>query len=584
MIFDVLTEPWMGVVDKETGKVLKVGLRDYIVNAHMYKCSAENKDFAIVRRLQQRLAEAVVVDIYGRRVNDELMSAFNNGRFDANKVDAYFDECIKNGTSFDLFDEEKPFMQVDAKTAENVFKENSIASVSSINAKQCGGNNKVFFQHVDVNDYIENFGGGDNRDSYYDEAQIDGRHIEFANSVKFDEYMNLILMESCIAGMRGQSYVPGLICMPSPPAMYHFDTVEDKSLFSSILLNIAHDDSGCDDGIPVWKWDSYNYAVNSMLQKKYQVPLLEGMFFPVTYLRPDYRSIDMEKKTIKRIYKSIMLFKAPDGSDMMKTARQFWLINKEPSVTVIPKSKNKDVMTGMEFTNSNEVWMGIRAYANIFGNHSAPRVLRGSLYEALFAADLKLKARRGEAEEDETVKTEMTAYYVSKDRGSFLSQGKYPCMLPECILDDQLKKQATDMFIDMIGMEYVPYGSDKNKAGIAKRMQQKIGDIETALSSIGEQLFTKNKFNLVTVRNTTMNRYWRYCENLFKNFFIPDIDGIKKSAYCSQEEYMEALKSIVDKYADDASGYANKLIYSIPIPKGKSIAVRKALAKNGGKK
>ena len=104
----VLTEPWMGVVDKETGEVLKVGLRDYIVNAHMYKCSAENKDFAIVRRLQQRLAEAVVIDIYGRRVNDELMSAFNNGRFDADKVDAYFDECIKNGTSFDLFDEEKP--------------------------------------------------------------------------------------------------------------------------------------------------------------------------------------------------------------------------------------------------------------------------------------------------------------------------------------------------------------------------------------------------------------------------------------------------------------------------------------------
>ena len=81
-------------------------------------------------------------------------------------------------------------------------------------------------------------------------------------------------------------------------------------------------------------------------------------------------------------------------------------------------------------------------------------------------------------------------------------------MLPECILDDQLKKQATDMFIDMIGMEYVPYGSNKNKAGIAKRMQQRIGDIETALSSIGEQLFTKNKFNLVTVRNTTMNWYW----------------------------------------------------------------------------
>lgn len=93
-----------------------------------------------------------------------------------------------------------------------------------------GGNNKVFFQHVDVNDYIENFGGIDNRDSYYDEAQIDGRHIEFT-IVCIDEYMNLILMESCIAGMRGQSYVPGLICMPSPPAIAALITAEDKAYF-----------------------------------------------------------------------------------------------------------------------------------------------------------------------------------------------------------------------------------------------------------------------------------------------------------------------------------------------------------------
>ena len=32
---------------------------------------------------------------------------------------------------------------------------------------------------------------------------------------------------------------------------------------------------------------------------------------------------------------------------------------------------------------------------------------------------------------------------------------------------------------------------------------------------------------------------------------------------------MEALRSIVDKYVDDVSGNANRLIYSIPIPKGR---------------
>ena len=46
--------------------------------------------------------------------------------------------------------------------------------------------------------------------------KLTGDILNFANSVKFDEYMNLILMDSCIAGMRGQSYVTGLICIPSP--------------------------------------------------------------------------------------------------------------------------------------------------------------------------------------------------------------------------------------------------------------------------------------------------------------------------------------------------------------------------------
>lgn len=54
--------------------------------------------------------------------------------------------------------------------------------------------------------------------------------------------------------------------------------------------------------------------------------------------------------------------------------------------------------------------------------------------------------------------------------------------------------------------------------------------------------------------------------------------------HLNQRFRMGSFFAYYDKYVDDASGYANRLIYSIPIPKGKSIAVRKALAKNGGKK
>lgn len=69
-MFNVLYEPWMGVVDMNGNEAL-VGLRDYLVNAHLYKCSAENKQFAVLRRLQQRLAETFVMDIFGINIDTE---------------------------------------------------------------------------------------------------------------------------------------------------------------------------------------------------------------------------------------------------------------------------------------------------------------------------------------------------------------------------------------------------------------------------------------------------------------------------------------------------------------------------------
>lgn len=69
-MFNILYEPWMGVIDMN-GNETQVGLRDYLVNAHLYKCSAENRQFAVLRRLQQRLAETFVMDIFGLNIDTE---------------------------------------------------------------------------------------------------------------------------------------------------------------------------------------------------------------------------------------------------------------------------------------------------------------------------------------------------------------------------------------------------------------------------------------------------------------------------------------------------------------------------------
>lgn len=596
LIFNILTEPWMGVVDKKSGTLHKVGLREYLVNAHLYKCSAENEDFAILRRLQQRLAESVIIDIYGRHVsediNDELMKVYASGKFSEEKIDDYFKTCIDNGISFDLFDVERPFMQVDKNTAATAFKgASNIVSVASINPRQSSGNNKMFFQHVPVDDYMKAKGGLDKRQSFYDDAYMNSFPGENAYSVTFEEYVNLLLLRHCVAGFGGNGYKCGIACVGKPPVMYQVDEYgPEQSLFSSILLNIVYDEStGTDDGTPLWKWNSYNDAMNSILPNEYKIPLLTGLIFPIMYIRPDYNSIDIKNKTISRIYKAGIPFKIPGTkTDTLEPLRQDWLLNHEPSVATIIRKVNKDESrhVGVSFSIANKEWLNIKTYANVYDKNAAPQVLKHSLYERLVQTTLKLTNEDDADLMDEyEIQVELTAYYISMDKSSYLSQGKYQCFLPNFILNDQLKFGAVSSFIDRIGPDnYQIAGSDKFKIGIANYLKRKIHDINTTLSVVGEQKTEKNKTNLITVEDTLMNRYWRYCENLFKNLFIRDLDSVKKSDYDMPEEYMEALKNIIEKYEKEVFGYANQLIRCIPIPKGKTIVVKKELVKKGEKK
>ena len=92
------------------------------------KCSAENKQFAVLRRLQQRLAETFVMDIFGINIDTEA-ALINAGHFDADEIDAYIRNCENSGVSFDLFDENRPFMQTDKITYEKVFKNKLVLKI-----------------------------------------------------------------------------------------------------------------------------------------------------------------------------------------------------------------------------------------------------------------------------------------------------------------------------------------------------------------------------------------------------------------------------------------------------------------------
>ena len=550
-MFNILYEPWMGVIDMN-GNETQVGLRDYLVNAHLYKCSAENRQFAVLRRLQQRLAETFVMDIFGLNIDTET-SLLDTGYFDAKKIDTYIKQCKESGVSFDLFDENRPFMQTDKKTFEKIFKSKKSVSVATINPRMGSGNNKVFFNNVSTKNYIENTAAEDCRDSYYDSVYNKKYTVENAEVVSFAEYMNLLLIAHCIAGQGGAGYRSGLMCVGVPPILYHIDSDKNQTLFHSILMNIAFDSKhNVKNDAPLWRWATYERGkenLNSCKTDTVNVPKMEGMFFPVMYLYPDLSSIDETNKTISKVYKiNIDLGEA----DLIAAARERWIEETEPSVSIKEiKTASRTFKTGTRFAESNRSWLDIKTYANVYDG-GAPKCLAGfKLTSGYDSFDM----------EDVFGRPIMTAYYLAMEQAKYLVQGEYQCYLPLCILRDQNKKIVSKGFITAA-------------ENMAYQLIRDIKTVDKALNS-SDPASDNNKHEIQTVERVLGNRFMRYCEGLFKKEFIPEIAKIDDD----DDFYTETLKEKLNNYISKMAGYSWQLIYQVPVPYGKSIEAQKIYEK-----
>lgn len=550
-MFNILYEPWMGVIDMN-GNETQVGLRDYLVNAHLYKCSAENRQFAVLRRLQQRLAETFVMDIFGLNIDTET-SLLDTGYFDAKKIDTYIKQCKESGVSFDLFDENRPFMQTDKKTFEKIFKSKKSVSVATINPRMGSGNNKVFFNNVSTKNYIENTAAKDCRDSYYDSVYNKKYTVENAEVVSFAEYMNLLLIAHCIAGQGGAGYRSGLMCVGVPPILYHIDSDKNQTLFHSILMNIAFDSKhNVKNDAPLWRWATYERGkenLNSCKTDTVNVPKMEGMFFPVMYLYPDLSSIDETNKTISKVYKiNIDIGEA----DLIAAARERWIEETEPSVSVREiKTASRIFKTGTRFAESNRSWLDIKTYADVYDG-GAPKCLAGfKLTSGYDSFDV----------EDVFGHPIMTAYYLAMEQAKYLVQGEYQCYLPLCILRDQNKKIVSKDFITAA-------------ENMAYQLIRDIKTVDKALNS-SDPANDNNKHEIQTVERVLGNRFMRYCEGLFKKEFIPEIAKIDED----DDFYTETLKEKLNNYISKMAGYSWQLIYQVPVPYGKSIEAQKIYEK-----
>jgi CRISPR system Cascade subunit CasA len=141
MKFNVLTDPWIPVRD-EKGEITKLGVMPLLKNAHHY---VEVSDaLPIYEYGIYRFLFAFLMDTYKPEIDDDIRDLYDEGQFDSERLENYVADCEKEGASFDLFDPERPFMQVPLSSWDD---DKAKKPIAYLNPTLPTGNNHIHFDH-----------------------------------------------------------------------------------------------------------------------------------------------------------------------------------------------------------------------------------------------------------------------------------------------------------------------------------------------------------------------------------------------------------------------------------------------------
>lgn len=151
--FDLLTEPWIPVLDAGTdlratpgvaAAFREVGLREALLRAHELRevyCESPLETIAL-----NRLLLALALDVYQREPDvDGWVALWRADRFPAAPLEAYFADPDLGRDRFDLLQPERPFYQRATPDASQTGKEP--APLAKLFHAQASGNNATLFGH-----------------------------------------------------------------------------------------------------------------------------------------------------------------------------------------------------------------------------------------------------------------------------------------------------------------------------------------------------------------------------------------------------------------------------------------------------
>jgi len=140
--FDALRQPWIPAENMD-GVIQEYGIRGVIERAHALRCLNDSSPVFLYG--MYRLLIAFLTDALRPESIDDLLGIYEEGVFPQERIEAYIEDCEKDGPCFDLFDKHRPFLQ----SAYNDKLDKQEKTVAMLVLDVPTGNNLLHFDHRD---------------------------------------------------------------------------------------------------------------------------------------------------------------------------------------------------------------------------------------------------------------------------------------------------------------------------------------------------------------------------------------------------------------------------------------------------
>lgn len=296
----LLEEKWIPAVDMD-GNNIKISINDVFLNGKKIKRLREYYGNELCEYVNYRFFITMYMDIKRKTLKSDAKKRYEylEGEITEKEYFDYIAMCKEEGVTFDLLDEERPFLQIKRKEFEKYFLSKSEKELDK--------------QNVYCNNLSTSMPTGSSPVFYSFKNRLE------RTPLPLDEYANLLLFRNSVTPGAGCGYKSSVIGKTASLII-----IEGENLYETLVLNsvpiVVNNDVK-----PFYRWEE---IIEFKHLDKIKKNPIGGMFYPYAMIYPDLTTVDMENKTIGKMYKMAI---SKSGYDKdIDEFKEIWLKELEP--------------------------------------------------------------------------------------------------------------------------------------------------------------------------------------------------------------------------------------------------------------